>query len=85
MGNAPDSGFITVAVAMVFKQLSGSHQILGAVIGVFTILQASAGSFIHNWSPAERKHHHLITVFHLLAGKALICVAVANMWLGELP
>lgn len=74
--------FVGVAVAMVHHQLNGTHQILGACMGMAMAIQASSGTFVHSFSSAESRHHAFIKLLHVLSGKALLCVGVAQMWLG---
>ena len=45
-------------------ELQGTHQVVGSAIGVATIVQASVGSFIHSFTPEERRHHALATTYH---------------------
>ena len=52
-------------------ELQGTHQVLGSAIGVATIVQASVGSFIHSFTPEERRHHALATTYHKVRPFAL--------------
>ena len=52
-------------------ELQGTHQVLGSAIGVATIVQASVGSFIHSFTPEERRHHALATTYHKVRPYAL--------------
>lgn len=74
--------FVGVAAAMVHHQLNGTHQKLGACMGMAMAIQASSGTFVHSFSSAESRHHASIKLLHVLSGKALLCVGVAQMWLG---
>ena len=44
---------------------------VGSAIGVATIVQASVGSFIHSFTPEERRHHALATTYHKVRPSAL--------------
>lgn len=68
-------GFVAVAVAMVHEQLMNQHAQIGAVFGIVTLLQASAGEFIHTWSPEERAHHGLVTMGHKVVGRSALFIA----------
>jgi uncharacterized membrane protein len=74
-------GFVAVAIAMVHEQMSGTHQKLGLLIGVWTVFQACAGDFIHQQPPGP-KRHKLLTLLHKVGGKTLGCLSLANIWLG---
>eukprot|EP01043_Picozoa_sp_COSAG02_P036311 COSAG02_NODE_2651_length_8325_cov_5.663506_4_plen_136_part_00 len=64
---------------MVHEQLAGTHQIMGSIFGIFTLLQVSSGEFVHNWTSAERRHHGLVTMFHKTMGKLSLIIAAVNI------
>lgn len=86
IGSLGTAGFAAVAVAMVQPERQGLtvHHILGGVVGALTILQASAGKYVHELEKSQKSstRGRAVGIIHRVQGKLLLATAAYQVYLG---
>jgi hypothetical protein len=101
IGSLGTAGFVVVAITMVQPDSraaaveagptdAGSrHHLLGGLLGLCTMLQASAGKFVHEMDKADkakggsrRRRARMARWYHIIQGKLLLGGAVYQIWMG---
>ena len=86
IGSLGTAGFAAVAIAMVQpgNQMLSTHHVLGGVIGALTLVQASAGKYVHELQKSEKSHGlgRGLAIVHRVLGKLLLAAAAYNIYTG---